>query len=206
MTLNELTISFVGVFRTPQAMIPQLSSEFCRNIFHNPELTMSGITPIGFVVKHKLQPVPMISISSDKFVIMAKTTDELFSYIESIKAQVPVYEFGSYGLNRDFEYLGVGQSAADWISSRFIKDRFRIGKNVNCSSRLNLMFDTGENEFLNIDVEPRVGIQDGLFLSVNHHNNCPMPGFPDRDRLRMLFNRSEQLIVQELKVLFEDEQ
>lgn len=205
MTLNELTISFVGVFRTPQTMIPQLSSEFCRNIFHNPELTMSGITPVGFVVKHKLQPVPMISISTDKFVIMAKTKDELFPYIESIKTQVPVYEFGSYGLNRDFEYLGIGQSAVDWISSRFIKERFRIGSSVNCCNRLNLMFDTGENEFLNIDIEPRVGIQDGLFLSVNHHNNCPLRGFPDRDRLQTLYDRSKQLILHKLGILFENE-
>lgn len=206
MDINLLTISFVGVFKTPQAMIQQLDPEFCRNIFHSPENTISGFTPAGFVIKINTAPAPTINIASDKFIIVARSITELFEYIEAIRPIVPKYEYQAYGLNRDIECLNVPtHNISIWMHEHFIQNRFKIGSRFNACNKFNLQFDVEEHEILNLDFEPRVGVTNGLFVAVNHHNVYPINGFPPLEELRKLYDSSAVKVNNYLKIVCQDE-
>lgn len=206
MDINLLTISFVGVFKTPQTMIQQLDPEFCKNIFHSPENTVSGLTPTGFMIRLSTSPIPIINISLDKFIIVARSINELLEYIEAIRSAVPEYEFQAYGLNRDLECLNIKtRNISTWMYEHFVQDRFKLGTKLNACNRFNLQFDVEENEILNLDFEPRTGYTNGLFIAVNHHNVYPTIGFPPLEELRKLYNSSEKKINKYLRVLCQDE-
>lgn len=193
---NLLTISFVGVFKTPQTMIQPLNANFCRDVFHNPGSTVSGFSPAGFVVKHRTLPAPSISITPEKLIVMATSQNNLFEYINSLRTQIPEYEFIAYGLNRDIESLDISQNEdiCDWMCRHFIKQQFCYGNRVNRTSKLNLLFDIDDNELVNIDMEPRVGVKNGLFLSVNHHNNYQIKGLPEQSVLSSLYRDSTEKV------------
>lgn len=207
MDINLLTISFVGVFKTPLPMIQQLDPEFCRNIFHSPENTVSGFTPAaGFVIRLNTAPAPLINISLDKFIIVARNIDELFEYIEAIRPVVPEYEYQAYGLNRDIECLNVPtHNISIWMHEHFIQNKYKIGSRFNACSRFNLQFDVEEHEILNLDFEPRAGVANGLFVAVNHHNVYPIIGFPPLEELQKLYNSSEEKVNNYLKIVCQDE-
>ena len=196
MNNNLLTISFVGVFKTPQTMIQPLNAKFCREVFHNPGNTVSGFSPNGFVVKHRTLPAPSISITPEKLIVMATSLNDLFEYINSLRAQIPEYEFAAYGLNRDIESLGICQNEdiGDWMCRHFIKQQYYYGNRVNRTSKLNFLFDINDNELVNIDMEPRVGIRNGLFMSINHHNNYQMKGLPTQNKLNNLYYDSNEKV------------
>ena len=204
MDINILSVSFVGVFNTPLSMIPQLDSNFCKNIFHNPDMTISGYGPTGFMVKHKILPVPSILINPAKVIITANNLDDIYAYVRSISEQLPKMRFGAYGLNSEMEWRS-DTNADEWLSSHFIKNNKRIGVSFNKCSHLNLTFDISEKELLNIGFEPRIGVSKGVFASVNHHNEYSMVGFPSQDTLKREFERSFLIVNKQISKLVEDE-
>lgn len=193
---NLLTISFVGVFRTRQTMIQPLNAEFCRSVFHNPGSTVSGFSPEGFVVKHRILPAPSISITPEKLIVMATSQNDLFEYINALRPQIPEYDFVAYGLNRDIESLDICQNEdiGDWICKHFVKPQYYLGKIINRTTKLNLLVDINDNELINVDMEPRAGIKNGLFLSINHHNNYQIKGLPKQDELSDWYSDSNEKV------------
>lgn len=75
---------------------------------------------------------------------------------------------------------------------RFIQPKFALNDEdqVFCG-KLNLQYVISDKERLLLDFEPRNNIDNGLFLSVNHHNQYLISGFPNVDRLKELFTSSE---------------
>ena len=204
MEVNVLSISFVGVFKVPLSMIPQLDANFCKDIFHNPDMTISGYGPAGFVVKHKILPVPSIHINPTKVVIIANNLEDLFDYIKAVSAQLPDVHFGAYGLNSEVEWR-CDCNADEWLSSHFIKESKRIGTSFNKCTHLNLTYDISNKELLNIGLEPRVGCQNGVFASINHHNEYPICGFPKQSKLASEFERSFKTVNYHITKLTSDE-
>ena len=181
-------------------MIPQLSSDLCQNIFGDSVNTISGYTPDGFIIKHKLLPAPAIFITPLKIVVIAINKAELFKYIATIKQVLPKYEFSAYGLNADFEWLNLGCFADNWMCEKFLKEDFNSHK----CNKLGLVHTINTNEYLNINFEQRNGIKDGLFASLNHHYGYNRVGFPDEKELIDLFLYSEKIQQHELSILLEE--
>ena len=202
MKTNLLTISFVGVFKTPQTMIQPLDAQFCKNVFHSPENTVSGFAPAGFIIRHRTLPAPLINISPEKIIIIANSQPELLGYIKALKSEIASYEYCAYGLNRDVECLDIcNGDIGEWINRQFINNRLHLGQKINRCSKLNIMFDINEGEFLNIDLEPRAGIANGLFLSINHHNNYGITGFPEESELNEMYESSGKKVNEYIKIL-----
>lgn len=197
MDINILSVSFVGVFSTPLTMIPQLDTEFCQNVFHNPEMTISGYTPAGFLVKHKTFPVPSILINPAKIVIIANNLNDLLNLVSAVATQLENPYFASYGLNSEIEWR-CKENAEDWLNLNFIQQNKRLGKITNKCRKVNLIFDVTDKESLNIDFEPRMGVENGVFASVNHHHDYPMTGFPNQELLNNEFSNSLKVVAQHI--------
>ena len=192
MKRNRITVSFVGVFEVPQTMIPQLDSNFCKNIFGTPESTVASITPAGFIIKHKVYSALVVAITPQKIIVGAQDLEKLEKYIVALKEKLPEYDFAAYGLNQELEWLDLPMSANKWMFQRFIQPKFALNDEdqVFCG-KLNLQYVISDKERLLLDFEPRNNIDNGLFLSVNHHNQYLISGFPNVDRLKELFTSSE---------------
>lgn len=201
MKRNQITVSFVGVFKELQRMIPQLDSEFCRNVFDDPDSTFAANIPDGFIIKHKINPVPAIAITPQKVVIVATDLNLLFNYIESIKAKLPLYDFAAYGINQEIEWLELESDANRWIFDRFIRPELRIKDKKALCNKLNLQFGINESQELFIELEPRNGMSNGLFASINHHNQYAIKGFPSKTKLKDLFTLSEATVDEYLNSL-----
>ena len=193
MKRNRIAVSFVGVFKVPQIMIPQLDSNFCKNIFGIPESTIASITPTGFIIKHKVYSTPVVAITPQKIIVGAKDLEKLEKYIVALKEKLPEYDFAAYGLNQELEWLDLPMSANKWMFQRFIQPKFALnGEDQAFCGKLNLQYVISDKERLLLDFEPRNNVDNGLFLSVNHHNQYLISGFPNVDKLKELFARSEE--------------
>lgn len=202
MKRNRITVSFVGVFKVPQTMIPQLDSNFCKNIFGIPESTIASITPAGFIIKHKVYSVPAIAITPQKIIVGAQNLEDLEKYIVALKEKLPEYDFAAYGLNQELEWLNLPMSANRWMFQHFIQPKFVLNdKDKEFCGKLNLQYVISDKERLLLDFEPRNNVDNGLFLSVNHHNQYLISGFPNVDKLKELFARSEALLSSYLEML-----
>lgn len=193
MKRNRIAVSFVGVFKVPQIMIPQLDSNFCKNIFGIPESTIASITPTGFIIKHKVYSTPVVAITPQKIIVGAKDLEKLEKYIVALKEKLPEYDFAAYGLNQELEWLDLPMSANKWMFQRFIQPKFALNDEDQAfCGKLNLQYVISDKERLLLDFEPRNNVDNGLFLSVNHHNQYLISGFPNVDKLKELFARSEE--------------
>lgn len=206
MDAKKLSISFVGVFKTPQAMIPQLDTDFCKNVFHSPENTISGYTQSGFMIRMSSLQAPIINISTEKIIILARELSDLLDYVGALSKVLPEYEYQSYGLNQEIEYTNINtQNSAVWMHDKFLQDRLKLGTKFNACARINLQFDITENEFLNLDIEPRANVTNGIFIAINHHNSYPMSGLPAKGSLKELFESSDSRISGYLKTIIPNE-
>ena len=194
MKANRISISFVGVFSKIQMMIPQLNSDFCQNIFEEPDSTLSALTPTGFVIKHREKVSPAIAITPQKVIVSAVDLDKLVRYVGKLQSELKKYEFAAYGLNQEIEWIDLDRSAKEWLLNQFIREDLKIENKPAVCGKLNLQYIINDKEQLFLDFEPRINVDNGIFGSINHHNQYPIFGFPNEKKLRELFMDSEKLV------------
>ena len=57
----------------------------------------------------------------------------------------------------------------------------------------------------NIDVEPRMGVVDGIFVNINHHHNQHMDSIPNAAQLRGMIETSiDRIEAQVVNKLFDE--
>ena len=144
-----MCLSYVAVWSQPMTIMPQMDAKFCRELFGMPYETVNGLMP-----------------------------DSLVKYVEAVKAEIEKVEIpnfnmslSAYGINFEKEILGLGENAEVWMWNRFIKNNVNPDSNFHLCGKLTLRIGVDENQVANIDVEPRMGVDDGIFVNINHHHN-----------------------------------
>lgn len=202
-----LSVAFVGVYNTIPQMIPGLDNKFCRHLFDNPDETVNGMSAGGYTISINNDPIPLIVINSQKIIFKSRDIDSLISYECKVKNELKRIGFNprysAFGINYEYEILGLDYNSDLWISNSFIKADIFGGKEKRCNV-LSLRFDINESEIVNISFEPRQGVRNGVFVSINHHHASTLKELPDEGCLRGLYEKSLEKISKDFLSFWED--
>lgn len=200
-----ISISFVGVLSIPLSKIPALSREFGKELFDNDAGTDTFFGPDGLVIMIPNKIVPMVVINPLKITIKAATADKmnqiLSSLITKLKEEGVNTALSAFGINYEIQYLNLEKESETWLWNRFIKDEIKTTLPENFCNKLNFRINVNEQQSLNISIEPRVGVHDGLFVGVNHHHNVSFNEFPPINELETYAKNSSDVINRVLKEL-----
>jgi hypothetical protein len=198
MKRNRLTVAFVGVFPSILKEIPKFDNEFCNNIFENPSETTSGIFLEGFAIRVNDRPFPSIIINSQKISFIAENVDLLKRYISKIKRKLEEMNinltFNAFGLNYDYEWLGLPKNSNIWLWDKYINQNIIIDSQYKVCNKLNIRLGINTNESVTFDIEPRKVTSNGVFISINHHFNQYLTTLPDDSYLKSLYDGSIELM------------
>ena len=198
MEKKRLSVSFVGVFESQLSMIPQLDEEFCRKLFQAPYNTISGFSQEGFFIRLNNRPVPAIVINPQKIIVVAENRKLLYGYIKALNhqfLQIKCKEkINAFGLNYEYEWTNLEEDSNFWLWNHFIVPDIRIGNGYHACNKLMLKLGINDNEFVNLDIEPRTGMSKGIYVSINHHHNGSIEFLPEQQQLASLYESSLSLL------------
>lgn len=199
MSKKRLSVSFVGVFRNLISMLPVLDHEFCSQLFQQPQDTViSGLGPEGFFIRVANKSYPTIVINPQKIIFTAASNELLYSYIEAIKKKFQEIglnmQYIAYGLNYEYEWVDLKVSSSQWLWKHFFNTNLSISDMPLTCNKVSLKTDINENEYIYTDIEPRAGIDNGIFAMVNHHKQLALETLPNKQELIQLYKESERLV------------
>ena len=185
-----ISVAFVGVFAENLSFIPALDPNFCKNLFDEPSRTICGMTPEGYVITIDKRQMPLVVISQNKICIRAKDEETVVKLCQIMSTKISEIGlktiYSAIGLNYEYQWLELNESAENWICKRFVKGD---------------VFET--IKFANLDIEPRVGTNDGVFVGINHHHNIRMERIPVYEELVKMYASSKKKIERILLELIE---
>lgn len=197
MSSERISVSFVAVFAQPMPGVPALENKFCRELFDMPYDTFNGMTPEGYVIAVENKPMPSITITPQKIVFKAQTPEALATYVDALAKEfkskgIPM-KSSAFGVNSEYQWIGLESPSSEWMWDRFINPSMAIAPMNQCN-RVSFRFVMNEFEVVNLEFMPRVGRNDGIFASVNHHHASEINEFPSQDILKKLFDSSEKYL------------
>lgn len=197
MKKERISVAFVGVYNAIQSMIPGLDNKFCRHLYDNPDETINGMTPDGYAISISNKPFPIVVINPQKIIFKSGDIDTLTSYVCKVKNEFKKIGFcpkyAAFGINYEYQFLDLNDKAELWINNKFLRSDIFGGKEKKCNV-LSLRFDVNDSERINMLFEPRVGIHNGVFMSINHHHASILDDLPEEDTLKYLFEQSKSKI------------
>ena len=190
-------MSFVAVFAQAMPRVPALENKFCRDLFDMPYDTFNGVTPEGYVIAVENKPMPSITITPQKIVFKAQKPEELAIYVDALAKEFKSKEISmdssAFGINSEYQWIEIDSQSSEWMWNRFINPSMSIAPMNQCN-RVSFRFVMNEFEVVNLEFMPRVGRNDGIFASVNHHHGSEMKEFPSQEMLIQLFESSEKFL------------
>lgn len=187
--------SFVAVLQQPLMVIPNMDVGFCNRLFGKPYDTFNGITPEGYVIAINNKPFPMIVISPTKIIFKAENKESLLKYVKEVKGEfkkmnIPI-SLAAFGINSEYQWLGLEENADTWMWSHFIDKNINTGNEYHVCNNVNLRIGLNENQYVNVEIAPRMGIRNGLFANINHHHNVVLDELPDTEVLIKYIEESD---------------
>lgn len=193
MRLEPISIAFVGVYNAILPMIPGLDNKFCRHLFDNPDETVNGMSAEGYTISINKKPFPLVVFNPQKIIFKSEDIDTLTSYVVKVKSEFKkkffTPKFSAFGINYEYQFLDLDDNADVWISNRFLKSDTFGGKEKKCNV-ISLRFDIDDSEIVNMSFEPRIGIRNGVFMSINHHHASILEELPEECVLKDLYEKS----------------
>ena len=187
--------SFVAVLQQPLMVIPNMDVGFCNRLFGKPYDTFNGITPEGYVIAINNKPFPMIVISPTKIIFKAENKESLLKYVKEVKGEfkkmnIPI-SLAAFGINSEYQWLGLEENADTWMWSHFIDKNINTGNEYHVCNNVNLRIGLNENQYVNVEIAPRMGIRNGLFANINHHHTVVLDALPDTEVLIKYIEESD---------------
>lgn len=201
MKKNRLTISFVGVYEKPMQFIPSFDNKFCRDLFGKPYETTNGLTPEGYAITITGKPSPLVLINPNKIVFKSGDDDTLALYVSKFIDKLPKTNFMAYGINYEYECLELSESSDSWLWKHFFRNGIVTPNDFHICNHLKISLGVNDKETLNVEMEPRAGVEKGLFISCNHHHQEELSELPSKEVLSNIINKSTECIN---KVLFKN--
>ena len=179
-------------------VIQNLDNKFCRDLFGQPYETFNGTTPDGYVIAINNKPFPMVVINPNKIIVKAENKELLVKYMAALKEELikmgVSISFSAFGVNSEYQWIGLDSNAETWLWSHYIDKRIDSGDGKQMCSKLNLRIVLNENQLVNVELSPRVGIRNGLYANINHHHNVSLDEIPDTKKLLEYIDKSEECI------------
>lgn len=198
MEKNRISVAFVAVFAQPLSTIPVPSSDSCKELFGKNVELYQAMTPSGYLIASKSQPSSAIVINLTRIMFRAEKAEDLANYVEKFfklpDISCSTVQYSAYGVNSEYEFLDLGMGAAEWMWKIFINSSIDINPTGNLCTKLSFKFVESADESMNFEIEPRNGVSDGLYVSVNHHHERAGMALPSKEELIQLFSHSEDLI------------
>lgn len=198
MTLDLLTISYVAVFNNIAAQLPVFDNQFSRDLFNRPYDTFNGMTPDGYTVALNNAPAPIFVFNPQKLIFKATNQTELGKYVNLVKSKLSDMNFNTayqaFGINCEYQLSDIGDNAVSWMWKKFIKaeiDNNSLSKECNS---LSLSVEIENKERMNIVIEPRAGMPNAVFISVNHHHPRVFKELPTPEEIVNMCNHSMKRI------------
>lgn len=169
-----------------------------------PYETVNGLTPEGYTIAVNNKPYPMVIINPAKLIVKAQDIESLVCYVEAIKNELkrinPEFKMAlsAFGINFEKEILGLGENAEVWMWDHFINGNIAPNSDFHLCGKLTLRIGLDDNQVANVDVEPRMGVDDGVFININHHHNQNSDSIPDALQLRSLIETSIEKVNSEV--------
>lgn len=200
MNLEPISVAYVAVYNAIQPMIPGLDNKFCRYLFDNPDDTINGMSPEGYTISINHKPFPLVVINPGKIIFKSGDIDTLSSYIHKVKKEFKKIGFttnySAFGINYEYQLLNLDCNADLWLGKKFLDAKAFNGKEKRCNV-ISLRFDVNDSELVNISLEPRAGIRNGVFVSINHHHASFFNELHEEENLKALYDKSNSLIEQD---------
>lgn len=197
MEKKDINLSYVAIWKQPMTMMPQMDGMFCRELFGLPYETVNGLTPDGYTIAVNNKPYPMVIINPEKLIVKAQDINSLISYVEAVKTEIgkksiPNFDMSisAFGINFEKEILDLNENAEVWMWNRFIKESVTTVSDFHLCGKLTLRIGINENQVANIDIEPRMGVDNGIFININHHHNQSCDYIPGAEQLRNMVETS----------------
>lgn len=194
MKRNRISVSFVGVFEKALPLIPPLDNKFCRDLFGMPYETVNGLTAEGYVIRVNEEFCPLVVINSQRIIFKAEEEIKLDEYVSKFKEKFVNTKLTAYGLNYEYEWIDLPAKADVWMWNHFYRKEIATPTNFHVSSKLQFSIGLSDNEVANVEIEPRANIQNGIFVSINHHHQISMSGLPGKEKLQGLISHSEEIL------------
>lgn len=205
MKLMPISVAFVGVYDSVIPMIPGLDNKFCRHLYDNPDETINGMSPEGYTISINKKPFPLVIFNPQKIIFKSGNIDTLTSYIRKVKDEFKKFGFNpkysAFGINYEYEFLDLDDTADSWISKIFLKPDIFDGMEKKCNV-LSLRFDINDSEIVNMSFEPRAGKRNGVFMSINHHHASILEELPEEGVLKSLYGSSQKRIEEDFFPFF----
>ena len=210
MEKTSFSISFVGVWEKPLAVLPNFDNRFAKDLFGLPYDTFNGFTPDGYVVAIENKPFPMVVLSPTRLVIKSKDRNGLQEYMEALQPEIDKFihgnRFSSFGINSEYQWTDINESSEVWLWNHFINPSLSDVSSFQMCNKLNLRLGINETQVANVEIEPRRGIRNGIFANINHHHNQFLSGMPIGEEAKSLIESSIETIEERIiKRLIENE-
>lgn len=183
MKKDRISIGFVGIYEQPITLIPQLDIEFCKNLFNQPEITTVGIGQEGLVISTNNKPFPLVIVGLQRIAVKVATEKMLAQCLNAIQAEFAsqglAFKFSAFGINYEYQFINIKQPAEEWMWKRFIQTKIRTKAQYQSCPRLSFRLGVNDVETVNMTIEPRTGVRDGVFIDINHHHSSALVGMTD---------------------------
>jgi len=202
-----VSYSFVGIWEKPLLNIPLLDNRFCKDLFDDPYNTNTGMSPEGFVINYQARtnPSPTVLIGNRRIMVLSNDLVQVLDIFEKVKSELNRVTNGSfpmklrsYGLNTEYEFVGLEKSSSQWMSERFILKGLAIKEKHKKykirTTDINFQILLNDNQKLVILIQPRTNIPKGVFISINHHKDEVLETLPNREELNKLFKDSIDML------------
>ena len=197
MKKDRISVAFVGLYEQQLPLIPQLDTDFCKQLFGQPDVTTVGIIQEGLIISTNNKPFPLVIIGLQKVAIKVANEKMLTQCIKSLQAELESKgikcKFSAFGINYEYQYIDIKQPAAEWMWNRFLQKSIHTEAKFQSCPRLSLKFDVNDVETINLTLEPRVGVRDGIFVDVNHHHGIVLAEMNDQ-LIRQYYAESHKLV------------
>lgn len=194
--------SFVGVLKQQLMVIQSMDNKFCRDLFGQPYDTYNGTTPDGYVIAINNKPFPMVVISPNKIIVKARNKETLIKYVCALKEElskmhVPI-SFSAFGINSEYQWTGLDSNVESWLWNHYINKSIDSRKEIQLCTQLNFRIGLNDNQFVNVELAPRMGIRNGLYANINHHHNMVLEEIPDSAKLAEYIDKSDEIIISDV--------
>jgi hypothetical protein len=177
-----------------------LDNKFCKDLFDDPYNTDVGFSPDGFTIGlTSLQvPSPHIVIGPTRAMFMSNDFGQVKSVIGKIKKELyrlksHSLEISAIGVNTEYEFLEIEETAQKYLETRFLDSGFRNPEHFPVHmTDIRFQVKTDENNFYSLLIQPRANQPNGLYINVNAHRQLDISGIPSGEYLDDLYNQTNK--------------
>ena len=110
---------------------------------------------------------------------------------------VPI-SFSAFGINSEYQWTGLDSNVESWLWNHYINKSIDSRKEIQLCTQLNFRIGLNDNQFVNVELAPRMGIRNGLYANINHHHNMVLEDIPDSAKLAEYIDKSDEIIISDV--------